>query len=336
MLPKRPVSCLFVGLVPVGLGVLLLVLAGYAVKFLLPSDVTQVQTESSPVDAIESEDEVARVSLLPQEIASSTTLLVATVSSSAAKERVFSLDAFGEKKEEDASEGFRPEQWKTEGIVLTPPEESVTSSPWRVTGPRWNVPLRTPGGAKWQDPVIVGMFSSGRLAIVAYRTQRALLSVDRSGDIQVVDVLDDELAPLAVQGTSAWFVHTTQDTEARLEALPQGPSRLVRISEQGVRVTIAEDPGSILELIPSPNPATIAYLSSDGSLVIVSGEDIRSDIKGWRPQLWLDDRYLLVSRNGALAWVDRMRPKELRGYAEFTDFIRGVTRSTSSSRSMLK
>ncbi len=321
MLPKRPVSCLAVGVLPVGLLLLLVVFAGYGLKLYLgtktPSTGTIAQTEQP---AVEQKPELP--SRLPASIPTTTRVLVAVASADVAKEQIVSLDRAGTATKQSTPEGFRPEQWKTQGIILTPPNDSVTSSPWKITGDNWNVPLRTRSGAKWQDPVIVGMFSSGRLAIVAYRNQRALLSVDRSGDIQVIEVLDDELAPLTVQGKSAWFVRSKQSE--LLDEQFQGPSFLVRLTEQGTSSTVAQDPAMILSLVPSPSPSTLAYLSSDGSLVILSGEQLRSEIKGWRPQAWLDERYLLVSRAKELAWVDKLNPTKVIHYADLENTIRGV------------
>lgn len=332
MLPKRPVSCLAVLMAPVGLVLLLIVLAGYGLKFFLPPDETSSTEESTAiVQTQEPQAEAPKPSRLPASIPTSTQILLATASSDARKEKIFLVDLSGDLTEQASPEGFRPEQWKTDGITLTPPDESVTSSPWRITGNGWNIPLRTRSGSKWQDPVIMGTFSSGRLAIVAYRTQRALLSVSRAGDIQVVEVLDDTLAPLTVQGTNAWFVRTNPTEEILLDQLPTGPSYLIQLSERGTSSTIAQDPALILELVPSPSLSTLAYLSSDGSLVIVSGSGINSNIKGWRPQAWLDDRYLLVSRGNVLGWVDRTNPKRVNLYAELPDLIRGVSVSTVSS-----
>ncbi len=331
MLPKRPVSCLVLLMVPVGLVLLLIVLATYGLKFFLPPDAFSVREQAVTDQVQQPQAETLNVSRLPASVPTSTQILLATASSDARKEKIFLVEHSGDLTEQASPAGFRPEQWKTDGIVLTPPDESVTSSPWRITGNGWNIPLRTRSGAKWQDPVIMGAFSSGRLAIVAYRTQRALLSVSRAGDIQVVEVLDDTLAPLTVQGTHAWFVRTKPTEEVSLDQLPTGPSYLIQLSERGTSSTIAQDPALILELIPSPNPSTLAYLSSDGSLVIVSGSGINSDIKGWRPQAWLDDRYLLVSRGKVLGWVDRTNPKRVNLYTELPDLIRGVSVSTVSS-----
>lgn len=331
MLPKRPVSCLAVIAVPVGLVLLLIILASYGLKFFFPLKGPSVQAPTVSDQVQEPQAEALKPSRLPASISTSTQILLATASSVVVKEKIFLVDRAGDVTEQASPEGFRPEQWKTDGITLTPPDESVTSSPWRITGNGWNIPLRTRGGAKWQDPVIMGVFSSGRLAIVAYRTQRALLSVSRAGDIQVVEVLDDTLAPLTVQGKNAWFVRTEPAEEISLDQLPTGPSYLVQLSERGTSSTIAQDPAMILELVPSPNPSTLSYLSSDGSLVILSGSGISSEIKGWRPQAWLDDRYLLVSRGNVLGWVDRMNPKRVNLYTELPDLIRGVSVSTTSS-----
>ena len=332
MLPKRPVSCLAVGLLPVGLLLLLVVFAGFGLKVYLgmktPTTASIVQTEQPVIPPTP-----APVSRLPASIPTTTQVLVAIASANVAKEEILLIDRTGTPMKQNTPEGFRPEQWKTQGIILIPPNDSVTSSPWKVTGNGWNVPLRTRSGAKWQDPVIVGRFASGRLAIVAYRTQRALLSVDRSGDIQVIDVLDDELAPLTVQGKNVWFVRSQQSE--LLDEQFQGPSYLVRLSEQGTSSTVAQDPGMILSLVPSPNPSTLAYLSSDGSLVILSGEQLRSEIKGWRPQVWLDERYLLVSRAKELAWVDKTNPTKVIHYADLENTVRGVTISTTGSKDVV-
>jgi hypothetical protein len=336
MLPKRPVSCLAVAVMPVGLLLLLIAIGGYVLKLFYPVEKAPAPAGSTTGSSEQAQSEPVALSLLPAAIPTTTQILVATASADAVKEKVFSLNVFGTVTERESPQGFRPEQWKTEGIVLTPPTEAASSSAWRITGNGWNVPLRTHSGAKWQDPVILGKFSSGRLAIVAYRTQRALLSVSRAGDIQVVQVLEDELSPLTVQGKDAWFVRTEHAEEQSVDQLPKGPSYLVRLSEQGTSSTVAQDPAVILELIPSPSPSTLAYLSSDGSLVIVSGEQLASEIKGWRPQAWLDGRYLLVSHGNSLGWVDRTNPKQINALAEFSDFIRGVSLSTTSVRSVLK
>lgn len=332
MLPKGPVSCLAVLAIPVALVLLVVVLGGYLLKFLSSSDSSSsapvVNTTSTQVT--EQTPGPSFASRLPSTISATTTFLVATVSSDVAKEELYSVDAAGQATRMEVPQGFRPEQWKTAGITLMPPLESVTGSPWRVTGENWNVPLRTRSGSVWQDPVILGLFSSGRLAVVAYRNQRALLSVSKAGDIQVVEVLDDTLSPLTAEGSFAWFVRAPQLADVSLEALPQGPSELVRISERGTSSTVAQDPGLILELVPGPKGSSLAYLSSDGSLVILKGDKLHTPLKGVRPQVWLDDRYLLVSDGTGLGWVDSEEPKRVGFITEFKQFIRGATVSTAS------
>lgn len=336
MLPKRPTSCLAIMLVPVVLILLLLILGGLALKLLASRNTLPAQVASSTQSNGESRAAPSLVSRLPSTIPATTTLLVATASSNAVKEQVYSVDAAGTATLLETPEGFRPELWQAQGISLTPPLESVTGSAWRVTGKNWNVPLRTRGGSVWQDPVILGQFSSGRLAIVAYRNQRALLSVSRAGDIQVVQVLEDELSPLTVQGAYAWFVRAHLPDDPALERLPQGPSELVRLSEQGTSSTIAQDPALILTLVPGPDLSSVAYQSSDDSLVLVSGEKLNSSIKGWRPQVWVDSRTLLVSRGTVLGWVDAQDPKQVVFYTDLHKFIRGVSLSVNSSSAVVK
>jgi hypothetical protein len=234
------------------------------------------------------------------------------------------------------ADDWRPNQWKTNGIKLMPPDETLENAPWRIVGQGWNVPLRTPGGAKWLDPVLLGSFANGRLAIVSHRTQRALLSVSRAGDIQVVDVLSDDLTPLAVQGSSAWFVRTTLQEDQPIEVLPSGPSYLVRLSEMGTSATVAQDPGVILELVPSPNQSSLAYFTSDRSLVIASHDKLLTGPKDWTPRAWLDERYLLVSRQKTLAWLDLNDPSRVVFLSDFMQPIRSVFVSTSSSGIVLK
>ncbi len=333
MLPKRPTSCLAVLVLPVGLLLLLVALGMYGLKYFYGFNDQNVNPGVSSSSASQTQVQEKPVRF-PTSVPTSTRVLVATASSNAAQEEVFVVDETGTVTSVKDQTAFRPQNWKTQGLTLTPPDDQVTGSSWRVTGNGWNVPLRTPGGSNWQDPVIWGRFASGRLAIVSYRTQRALLSVSKAGDIQVVDVLDDSLAPLAVQGKNAWFVQSSS-SESALE-IPQGPSELVRISETGVRTTVAQDPGMILELVPSPTSTTLAYLSSDSSLVVVRGDKILSDIKGTRPLAWLNERILLVSRNRTLAWVDVDEPKRVILLSTFDQPIRAARLSTPSEQSVLK
>ncbi len=335
MLPKRPVSCLALLIVPLGLVLVLILLAGYALKFLLPPSAAPVEMATSTQTVTDAAPKEI-ISRLPATIPTTTTILVATASADVVKEKIYSIDVAGTPTEVAVPAGFRPEQWRTEGILLMPPDEAVVGSPWRVTGNNWNVPLRTRGGSIWQDPVILGRFTSGRLAIVAYRTQRALLSVGRSGDIQVVEVLDDTLSPLTVQGAFAWFVKRAPTDESPLELLPTGPSALIRFSETGASSTVAQDPALILDLVPGPTSASLAYQTSDGSLVIVEGNQLHSSITGWRPQAWLNERYLLVSAGKRLAWVDAKQPTQVIAFVELPQLIRGVTLSADSGSTVVR
>lgn len=323
--PKRPISCLAVLAIPLGVILILIVLAGYAIKFFSPSSLEG----AAEIIAARNETVIAR--RLPDEVATGTQIVVATMTEKvAAPEQLFRVDAFGKTFIEKAPEGWRVDFWKTQGLMLIPPDELATSSYWYLKGAQWNIPLRTNGGAKWLDPVIWGVFSNGHVAIVAHRDHRALLSVSRAGQITVIEVLDDDLSPLAVHGSSAWFVR--EKTEGLgIEQLPQGPSSLVRITRQGISSTVAQDPASILRVLPSPDESSLAYITSDGSLVIAKEDTLTTAIKGWTPQAWLDNRYLLISRQKTLAWLDITNPIKPFLVSEFADPIRAVHISTSST-----
>ncbi len=336
MLPKRPVSCLAVLALPVGLLLVLVVIGGYALKFLAPDLFRSSARTDGAAQNAEQESVFSKPSRFPRSLATTTKVFVATASPEAAKEQAFVLNEAGDPAELQVSDEWRPNQWKTDGIKLMPPDETLENAPWRIVGEGWNVPLRTRGGAKWLDPVLLGKFSNGRLAIVSHRTQRALLSVSRAGDIQVVDVLSDDLTPLAVQGSSVWFVRTTFKEDQPIETLPSGPSYLVSLSETGTSSTVAQDPGVILELVPLPNQSSLAYFSSDRSLVIVSGDKLLTGPKDWTPRAWLDERHLLISRQKTLAWLDLAHPEQPVFLSDFAQSIRSVFVSTSSSGIVLK
>lgn len=324
-LPKRPISCLAALAIPLGIILILVVLAGYAIKFFSPSSL------EGAAEIVAQKMEVTVTRRLPDEIATTTQIAVATISEKiAAREQVYRVDEFGKTTNEPLPENWRVDFWKTHGFVLNPPDEDIANSYWQLTGAGWDVPLRTPGGSKWLDPVIWGVFSNGRVAIVSHRDRRALLSVSRSGQVTVIEVLDDDLSPLIVHGSSAWFVRGNTEGQG-IEQLPKGPSSLVRITSQGTSSTVAQDPEAILRLLPSPDEESLAYVTSDGTLVLAKGDKLSSTIKGWVPQAWLDNRYLLISRQKTLAWIDTTNPDKPYLLSDFADPIRTVQVSTSST-----
>ena len=208
MLPKRPVSCLAVLMIPFALVLVVIVIAGYALKFFFPGTYGSRGNDSATQTI--THDTQAAPSHFPSAVPSSTSVLVALSGSTAQKDQIVAVDRTGKTMSVTPPDGWVVDRWNTAGFSLLPPDDAVTSSAWQLVGRKIHVSLVTKSGAKWQDPVIWGVFADDRVAIVAHRDHRALLSVSAKGDIKVIDVLEDALTPLAVQGKYAWFVRSAQ------------------------------------------------------------------------------------------------------------------------------
>lgn len=330
MPPKRPTSCLAYAVLPVLLLLLLVVIGGYGIKFFFPQFFTRSNVaEADAVGASTSTSTVLR-SRLPADVPTTTRVEVAVATSNGARESLFDVNVAGEAQERGVPDAWTSSIWRQEGISLTPPVDGVTSSAWQVVGDGWRVKLQTHSGAKWLDPVIWGVFNDGRVAIVAHREHRALLAVSKTGVITVIEVLDDDLAPLAVVGNSAWFVQTkTPSDDTPREQLPTGPSFLVRITKEGVRTTVLQDPEFILSVVPAPLGGALAYVTNNGVMSIVDGSELRTGPKGWTPQLWINTQVLLVSHKEELAWIDISQPTKLFKFATFPNFVQHVRISPS-------
>ncbi len=257
-----------------------------------------VALTATPSAPVVSSSYPSSTSVTAATVTASTTLLFGVPAPKAAADKLFLVSSpDGVAQERVVAKGWRLQALKPTLTVRLTVKADGTSV---VTGEGWNVPVRSTRGVSYNDVQLLGLFDATHAAVMARGDRVVLLSVSRIGEVRELLRIPDAVLSLDVTQNAAWL--SLFQTGEGLEAGPQGPSALVRLTMDGASSTIATD-GRVISLLSVGPSGSVAYGFDTGEMVAVTADQKRWNGIG-RPLLWLDARHLVMAQGVAVQIVD--------------------------------
>ncbi len=201
---------------------------------------------------------------------STETFLFGVIVEKADRDRLFNMVVPGGKVDEVPE----PKNWRVanlQGKATLHIETSKDDSRgfFLTDGGNWNVALRNGDGQPYTDPEFLGMDGEKTAFVLATKSGRFLLRIDRSGSIRELFNLPENSNVVGFGGGAIWVATFTPGEG--IESDPVGPSMLERISFNGTRTDMVQETRVIDMVIPDSNER-YAYRNDDGTMVARDGE----------------------------------------------------------------
>lgn len=189
------------------------------------------------------------------------------------------------------------EGWRLEALQDTLPvsvEQNNERGFVLTDGGEWNVILRAQTGEAYLEPRLLGLFDDRHAAVLARTDHVLLLDVSRGGQIIKLADLEENESVITFSGGAAWISSFTQGEG--IESEPSGPSRLKRVTSEGVREEVGNDETQVIVGVVSDGVRHAFW--NDGTFVAKT--DGKTFSGTGRPLLWLASGELVVAKGVTL------------------------------------